>query len=83
MLTPEMHANSPTKQLDREELAEILDVAPHTVSGAAHGRFLCRGHPVHEWAEWHPRGNQVLHYEVPLKVIRNESSRTDQDHQSI
>ena len=65
-------ATSPTTNLGREELAEVLGVAPHTISGAAHAGYLCRGHPVHEWAVWHPRGNEVLHYKVPSSVIRDE-----------
>lgn len=63
-----------TEKLSRGELAGMLGVAPHTISGAAHGRFLCRGHPVHKWAVWHPRGNQVLHYEVPQGIVYKETS---------
>ncbi|WP_148278300.1 helix-turn-helix domain-containing protein [Salinibacter ruber] len=63
-----------TEKLDREELADMLGVTPNTVSGAAHGQFLCRGHAVHEWAVWHPRGNQVRYYEVPKEIIRKETT---------
>jgi len=66
-----------TTKLDRSELAEVLGVEPHTISGAAHGNYLCEGHPIHEWAVWHPRGNQVLYYQVPVGIIRDEMPRSD------
>lgn len=64
---------SSTRRLDRKELAEILGVVPHTISGAVHGEYLCRGYPVYEWAEWHPRGNQVRHYQVPVQILEEEA----------
>lgn len=69
-----MSETTATQELDRNQLAEVLGVEPHTVSAAAHGQFFCRGYPLHEWAVWHPRGNEVQYYEVPICVIQTESS---------
>jgi hypothetical protein len=62
-----------TVHLSREELAGVLGVKPNTLSSAAHGRYRCQGYHVSKWAVFHPRGNQVLRYEVPLSVIEEEA----------
>lgn len=69
-----MSESTDTRKLNRNQLAEALGVEPHTVSGATHGRFLCQGYPLHEWAVWHPRGNEVRYYEVPTHALQTEPS---------
>lgn len=69
--------SAPTREstvtLSRCELAEVLGVAPNTLSGAAHGKHLCQGYPVSEWAVLHPRGNHILRYKVPSRVVEEEA----------
>lgn len=62
-----------TVHLSREELAEVLGVEPNTLSSAAHDRYRCQGYSVSNWAVFHQRGNQILRYEVPLRVIKKEA----------
>lgn len=51
-------------QYSGKELAEILDVAPATLSQAAKNGHRCKGHPVSQWAVRNENG-RLLHYEVP------------------
>lgn len=60
-----------TAKVDRVTLAELLNVAPGTISRCAHRDYFCRDFPIFEWAVWHPRGNQVRHYEVPKEILRD------------
>jgi hypothetical protein len=60
-----------TRKVTRDQLAELLNRRPETVSQAAHQKYFCNGHPVFEWAEWHPRGTSIRHYNVPVHVLRD------------
>ena len=68
---PTVYDEVETAKVDRRQLADILGVRPPNISRAAHKKYLCQGFPVHEWAVWHPRGNQVLHYQVPKPILRD------------
>lgn len=50
------------------ELAEILDVAPATLSEAAHKYYSCGGYPVNEWAEFSETG-RIIGYDVPSFLL--------------
>jgi hypothetical protein len=53
--------------LNGKELADLLDVSPASLSGAAKKDHLCKGEPVAEWAVRNERG-KLLSYEVPGDV---------------
>jgi len=72
-----MEQSQETTQLDRNEVADLLGVKPNTVSNAAHNKFICQGYFVYDWAVWHPKGNMILHYEVPNDIIEEHSDQTD------
>ena len=57
----------PVKQKD---LADMLDRTPGALSQAVRRTHLCADYPVFEWAEWHPGGKQILHYKVPIQVLK-------------
>lgn len=59
-----------TKQVRLEDLADMLNRDSTSVSRAAHDKYFCAGYPVFKWAVWHPRGNQVRHYEVPVHDLK-------------
>lgn len=68
---PAVAEEKETAKVNRRELAELLGVRPAAVSRAAHETFFCQGHPVFEWAVWHPRGNKIRYYEVPKPILRD------------
>jgi hypothetical protein len=68
---PAVAEEKETAKINRPELAELLGVQPPTLSRAAQEKYFCRGYRVWEWAVWHPRGNQVRHYEVPKEILRD------------
>lgn len=50
------------------QLAEILDVAPATLSEAAHNYYSCGGYPVSEWAKFSETG-RIIGYDVPSFLL--------------
>jgi len=66
-----------TTKLTRDELADVLGVSPAAISRSAHEKYFCKGYPVWEWAEWHPRGKTVMHYSVPQPVLKQKLSRDE------
>lgn len=60
-----------TVRIKRRELADLLGVSGAAVSRAVHQKFYCGGFPIWEWAEWHPRGNQIEAYEVPKWAVKD------------
>ena len=68
---PAVAEEEDTRKVTLRQLAEMLNREPASVSQAAHKKFFCNGHPVFDWAKWHPRGNKVMHYEVPVHVLRD------------
>lgn len=68
---PSVAEEKDTAKVKRRDLAELLGVRPAVISRAAHEKYFCQGYPVFEWAVWHPRGNQVRHYEVPKEILRD------------
>jgi hypothetical protein len=68
---PAVAENEDTRKVTRMELAEMLNRSGDAISRAAHKKFFCNGWPIFEWAEWHPRGNQIRFYRVPVHVLRD------------
>jgi hypothetical protein len=58
------------REVSQQELAAMIDRAPGTLSRAVRRRYYCAGYPVFEWAKWHPAGNQIECYRVPIQVLR-------------
>jgi hypothetical protein len=50
--------------LQGKQLAELLDVAPASLSGASSKDHLCKGHPVAQWAQRNERG-KLISYQIP------------------
>lgn len=67
-----------TKKLSGKKLAELLDVAPASLSGAAKKDHLCKGKPVAEWAVRNERG-KLLEYELPENRYRELTGTTENE----
>lgn len=66
--TPDIENNKSKPLLTGAELADILDVAPATLSEAAHKYYSCGGYPVNEWAEFSESG-RIIGYDVPSFLL--------------
>ena len=60
----------PTRPVSGEDLADMLNRDPTTVSRAGRKKYFCNDFPVFKWAEMHPRGNQIRHFNVPVRVLK-------------
>ena len=60
------------RELSQKELADLIDRAPATLSQAVRRTHYCAGYPVFDWAKWHPAGNQVECYQVPIRVLKEK-----------
>ena len=58
------------REISQKELAAMLDRAPATVSRAVRRKYYCADYPVFEWAKWHPAGNQIECFRVPVQVLK-------------
>lgn len=65
---PEIDNKKSKPLLTGAELAENLDVAPATLSEAAHKYYSCGGYPVNEWAEFSETG-RIIGYDVPSFLL--------------
>ena len=63
--------------LQGKQLAELLDVAPVSLSGAASKDHLCKGQPVAKWAERNERG-KLVSYRVPENAYRKLSKSPEE-----
>jgi hypothetical protein len=59
-----------SKSYKGNELANLLDVAPASLSEATNKDHLCRGYEVARWAIKSKRG-RVLRYEIPLEAYHS------------
>lgn len=59
-----------------KDLADVLDVAPSTLSEAAKNGHYCAGHNVSEWAVRSPSG-RLTGYDVPVGVLPPSNSPDD------
>lgn len=59
-----------TRRVKGKDLADMLNRTPGTLSSAATNKYFCNDYPVFEWAEMHPAGNQVRHYNVPVRFLK-------------
>lgn len=69
-LMPVTVSDQKHREVSQQELAAMIDRAPGTLSRAVRRRYYCAGYPVFEWAKWHPAGNQIECYRVPIQVLR-------------
>ena len=58
------------REVSQKQLAAMVDRAPGTLSQAVRRTHYCAGYPVFDWAKWHPGGNQIECYQVPVRVLR-------------
>jgi len=58
------------REVSQQDLAAMIDRAPGTLSRAVRRRYYCAEYPVFEWAKWHPAGNQIECYRVPVQVLK-------------
>jgi hypothetical protein len=58
------------RKVKQKDLAGMIDRTPGALSQAVRRTHFCAGYPVFEWAKWHPGGKQVMHYEVPVQVLK-------------
>lgn len=65
---PDIKNKNTKPMLTGAQLAEILDVAPATLSEAAHKYYSCGGYPVNEWAEFSESG-RIIGYDVPSFLL--------------
>lgn len=65
---PDIKDKKPKPMVTGAQLAEILDVAPATLSEAAHKCYSCGGYPVNEWAEFSETG-RIIGYDVPSFLL--------------
>lgn len=63
-------ADQNTRKVKQKDLAAMLDRTPTALSQAVRRKYFCAGYPVFEWAVWHPGGKQIMHYEVPVQVLK-------------
>ena len=56
--------------VEQKDLVNILDRSSAAISQSVRRTHLCAGYPLFEWAKWHPGGKQVMHYEVPVRVMK-------------
>lgn len=59
-----------TREVSQQDLADMINRTPTAVSQATRRKYFCAGYPVFEWAEWHPAGKQIRHYNVPVQVLK-------------
>ncbi|MCS3863462.1 hypothetical protein GGP86_003261 [Salinibacter ruber] len=59
-----------TRRVKGKDLADMLNRSEGAVSSAARNKYFCNDYPVFEWAEMHPAGNQIRHYNVPVRFLR-------------
>lgn len=71
-----MYENSFTKTLNGKNLANLLNVAPATLSGCMKKGHLCSGYDVQNWAETDING-RLVGYEVPFDVYEELSKKAD------
>lgn len=71
-------AEEDTRTVSGKELADMLNRAPGTISrGAKRKYFVQEKYPVFEWAEWHPAGNIVRQYHVPVQVLKEKLPQSE------
>lgn len=58
------------RKVKQKDLAEMIDRTPGALSQAVRRTHFCAEYPVFEWAKWHPGGKQIMHYEVPVQVLK-------------
>lgn len=63
-------AEKDTRKVKQKDLAEMIDRTPTALSQAVRRTYFCAEYPVFEWAKWHPGGKQIMHYEVPVRVLK-------------
>lgn len=59
-----------TRSVKQKDLAAMLDRTPTALSQAARSKYYCADYPVFEWVKWHPAGNQIEGYDVPIPVLK-------------
>lgn len=67
---PAVSQEEDTRAVSRGDLADMLNRNPSTLSQAARDTYFCNDYPVFEWAVWHPRGNEIRHYDVPVRFLK-------------
>ncbi len=60
------------KKLNGLQLAEVIDVAPSTLSSALQRGYKAGGHNIKKWAVRNSSG-RVTHYNVPRRIIADSS----------
>jgi hypothetical protein len=63
-------ASKEYRVVDQKDLADMLDRSSAAISQSVRRTHFCAGYPLFEWAKWHPGGKQVMHYEVPVAVLK-------------
>jgi hypothetical protein len=58
------------REVSQKDLAAMVDRAPGTLSQAVRRTHYCAGYPVFDWVKWHPGGNQIECYRVPVHVLK-------------
>lgn len=66
-----------TRKVKQKDLAAMLGRTPGALSQAVRRTHFCAGYPVFEWAKWHPGGKQIMHYEVPVQVLKEVAPRDE------
>lgn len=62
--------------LKGQQLAEVLDVSPPSLSQAVKQGYKCGGYPVAEWAICHESG-RIKGYEVPESLVSGERKKSE------
>lgn len=69
------NAKECSQSMSGKVLAELLDVAPASLSGAAKKEHSCKGYPVYKWAVRDSKGH-VQAYHVPMNIYNSLTDST-------